>query len=76
MRAPLVEELGLLVVGAPLGEELRLQVYQLQWLRPMGLAALEPVGSSWTRDRTCVPSIGRWIFNHWTAREAPGHQSF
>ena len=22
------------------------------------------VGSSWTRDRTCVPCVGRWILNH------------
>ena len=26
-------------------------------------------GSSWTRDRTYVPSIGRQILNHWTTRE-------
>ena len=25
--------------------------------------------SSWTRDRTCVPCIGRRIPNHWTNRE-------
>ena len=25
--------------------------------------------SSWTRDRTHVPGIGRWILNRWTARE-------
>ena len=24
-----------------------------------------------TRDRTHVPSIARWIFNHWTTREVP-----
>ena len=24
------------------------------------------VGSSWTRDQTCVPFIGRQILNHWT----------
>ena len=27
--------------------------------------------SSPTRDRTCVPCIGRRILNHWTAREVP-----
>ena len=27
------------------------------------------MGSSWTRDPTCVPCIGRWIHNHWTIRE-------
>ena len=27
--------------------------------------------SSWTRDRTHVPGIGRWILNHWTTSEVP-----
>ena len=27
--------------------------------------------SSWTRDQTQVPCIGRWILNHWTTREVP-----
>ena len=27
------------------------------------------MGSSWTRDQTHVPCIGRWILNHWTMRE-------
>ena len=35
-----------------------------------GLAALQHVGSSQNRDRTCVPSTGRWILNNWTTREA------
>ena len=34
------------------------------------LAALQHVGSSQTRDRTCVPSIGTRILNNWTTREA------
>ena len=34
------------------------------------LAALLQVGSTWTRDQTCVVCIGRWILNHWTTREA------
>ena len=29
------------------------------------------MGSSWTRDQTQVPCIGRQILNHWTTREAP-----
>ena len=29
------------------------------------------VGSSPTRDRTCVACIARRILNHWTTREAP-----
>ena len=28
--------------------------------------------SSWTRGRTHVPCIGRWILNHWTTREVLG----
>ena len=40
---------------------------QSLWLT--GLVALRPVWSSWTRDRTCVPCIGRQILNHWTIRE-------
>ena len=35
----------------------------------MGLAAPRQVGSSQTRDRTCVPCTGRWILNHCTTRE-------
>ena len=27
--------------------------------------------SSLTRDRTCVPCLGRQILNHWTSREVP-----
>ena len=37
------------------------------WL--MGLVATRHVESSKIRDRTHVPCIGRWILNHWTARE-------
>ena len=37
----------------------------------MGLAAPRHVGYSWTRARTRVPCIGRWILNHCTTREAP-----
>ena len=35
----------------------------------MNLVALWHVGSSWTRDRTYVPSLGRQILNRWTTRE-------
>ena len=38
---------------------------------PTGLAALQHVESSWTRDRTRVPCIGRQILNHWTSQENP-----
>ena len=30
---------------------------------------LQHVGSSHTRDQTCVPCIGRQILNHWNTRE-------
>jgi len=29
------------------------------------------VGSFWTRNRTCVLCIGKWILDHWTMREVP-----
>ena len=32
--------------------------------------------SSPTRDRTQTPCIGRWSFNHWTAREVPDILNF
>ena len=34
-----------------------------------GLVAPRHVGSSWTRDYTCVPCIGRWILIHLTIKE-------
>ena len=37
----------------------------------MGLVALQSVGPSWARERTCLLCAGRWIPNHWTTREAP-----
>ena len=38
-----------------------------------GLAAPRHVGSSWTRDRTRVPCIGRQILNHCATREVQQH---
>ena len=35
----------------------------------MDLVVLWHVGSSWTKDRTRVPCIGRWILNHWTTKK-------
>ena len=40
-----------------------------QLLRCINLVALRHVGSSWTRDQTCVPCIGRQILIHWATRE-------
>ena len=36
-----------------------------------GLVALQHVESSQTRNQTSVPSIERWILDHWTTREIP-----
>ena len=47
------------------------RVHGLQQLWHMGLVAPWPVGSSWTRDQTFVPS--RWILNHWTTRHVLGN---
>ena len=41
----------------------------LQQLQGMGPAAAGHVESPQTRDRTCVPHVGRWIPNHWTTKE-------
>ena len=44
-------------------------VHRLQWLWHRGLVASKPVGFPQTRDRICVPCIGKQILNHWTTRE-------
>ena len=38
---------------------------RLQYLPSMGLVALQRVEPSQTRDRTCVPCVGRQILNCW-----------
>ena len=45
----------------------------LQQLWCMGLVILRHVGSSWTRDRTRVPCMGRMIPSHWTTMEVWKH---
>ena len=35
----------------------------------MDLVAPWHVGSSGTRDRICIPCIGRWILKHWATRD-------
>ena len=40
-----------------------------QWLWHIGLVPPWPVEPPQTRDRACVPCIGRQILNHWTTRE-------
>ena len=46
---------------------------QTHYLRHMGSAAPQHVGSSQTSDQTqcSVPCIARQILNHWTTRETP-----
>ena len=44
---------------------------QAQRLWCPGLAALQHMGSSRTRDRTCVSHTGRWILYQLAIREAP-----
>ena len=58
--------MGLLIVVASLVAERGLQGAWAQYLWHVGLVALWHVGSSWTRDRTHVPCIGRQIRNPWT----------
>ena len=41
-----------------------------QYLWLTGFIAPQPVGSSWTTDRTPVSCVGRQILNHWTTKEA------
>ena len=42
-----------------------------QYLLRPGLVAPRHVGSSWTRDQTCVPCIGRLILLHCATRKVP-----
>ena len=60
--------MGLLIVVASLVAELGMWPPEL-WCA--ALVAPPHVGSSQTRDGTCIPCIGRWILNHWTTREVP-----
>ena len=46
---------------------------QAQQLCFLGLVALQHVEASQTRDRTHVPCIGRWIFNHGTTSDILEH---
>ena len=46
---------------------------RLQYLWHTSFVALWHVESSWTRDQTCVPCIGRWILSHWSIREVQRH---
>jgi len=40
-----------------------------QWLQSLGSVPVRPIGSSRTRDGTCIPFVGRRILNPWTSRE-------
>ena len=58
-RRLLVAVRRLLLAVASLVAEHELQARGLQQLWHTGLVAPQHVGSSWTRDRNCVPCIGR-----------------
>ena len=50
---------------------LRCMGISLPWLLllwSVGLVALQHVESSWTRDQTRVPCVGRRTLNHWTTK--------
>ena len=57
------------MVVASLVTEFGLQGAQTQESWRSGLAALQHVGSSWIRDLTHVPCIGRQTLIHCTTRE-------
>ena len=62
---------GLLTAVALLVGEHRLQVHGIQSLQHTGLVVPWHTGSSWARDQTRVPCIGRQIPNHWTTKDFP-----
>ena len=70
-RCSLAAGRGLLIVVASLAAKCGPRTW-VQQLWHTGLAAQRLVGSSQTRDRTCVPCIGRQIFT----TELPGKSSF
>ena len=63
--------LALAVVVAYPAAEQGLQGAPLQQWPHWGLVALQPVGSSQSRDRTHVSCIGGWTLSHRSAREVP-----
>ena len=60
---------GLLTVVTSLVGEHRFQALGLHWLWCTGFSCSAVCRSSRPRDRTRVPSIGRWILIHCTTRE-------
>ena len=70
-RACTSRGLALAVVVASPAAEQGLQGAPLQQWPQSGLVALQPVGSSQSRDRTHVSCIGGWTLSHRSAREVP-----
>ena len=64
----LAVECGLLVVVASLVVAFGLQS-EGSVVVASGLVALRNMESSRTRDQARVPCVGRWLLNHWTARD-------
>ena len=73
--ATLVAAHRLLIAVASLVMEHGLQSVRAQKMWCTDLAASRHVGSSWARDQTGVPCIGRWILYHCIIREA-SHKGF
>ena len=67
----LVAVRGLLIVVASLVAEHGLQGVWAQYLWHTGLVALQHVESSWARDQTRVPRIGRQIPIQRTTKAVP-----
>ena len=67
----LVAVRGLLIVVASLVAEHGLQGVWAQYLWHTGLVALRHVESSWTRDQTRVPCVGRRIPIQRTTKAVP-----
>ena len=65
----LVTVCSLLIAVALLVAKHRLWSTRAQELWCTGLVAPWHVGSSWTRDRICIPYLGRRILNQWVTRE-------
>ena len=75
----LLQSTGFRPVGfssySTLAQKLQLVVSEC-CLSSCGLVALWYVGSSQTRDQTCVPCTGRQTLNHWTHQGSPNKYYF
>ena len=66
---------AVLLVRSCAGSSLQCMGFPLSWLlllQSVGFVAPWHMGSSQTRNRTCVPCTGRWILNLWTTKKKKG----